>query len=60
MAAYGLGCVKTKSDLVLMPGGGRIFAFFFALSVATSLEIHGAGPIAAEGQAGGMSAADES
>jgi hypothetical protein len=45
MAAYGLGCVKTKSDLVLMPGGGRIFAFFFTLSVATSLKIHGAGAI---------------
>jgi len=24
----GLGCVKTKSDLVVMPSGGRIFAFF--------------------------------
>jgi hypothetical protein len=24
----GLACVKTKTDLVVMPSGGRIFAFF--------------------------------
>src|SRR5262249_24502469 len=28
MSARGLGRVKTKSDLVVMPSGGRIFAFF--------------------------------
>src|SRR5258708_15903362 len=27
-AALGLGCVKTKSHLVVMPSEGRIFAFF--------------------------------
>jgi hypothetical protein len=27
MSGAGLGCVKTKSDLVVMPSGGRIFAF---------------------------------
>jgi hypothetical protein len=26
--AIGPGCVKTKSDLVVMPSGGRIFVFF--------------------------------
>ena len=28
MSALGLGCVKTKSDLVVMPSGRQIFAFF--------------------------------
>jgi hypothetical protein len=28
MSAMGPGCAKTKSDLVVMPSGGRIFAFF--------------------------------
>src|SRR5258705_8543428 len=28
MTGLGLGCVKTKSDLVVMPSEGRIFAFF--------------------------------
>jgi hypothetical protein len=28
MSATGPGCVKTKSDLVVMPSEGRIFAFF--------------------------------
>ena len=28
MTALGPGCVKTKSDLVVMPSGGRIFVFF--------------------------------
>src|SRR6266699_1180677 len=28
MSPMGLGCVKTKSDLVVMPSEGRIFAFF--------------------------------
>jgi hypothetical protein len=41
MSALGLGCVKTKSDLVVMPSEGRIFAFF-ALSATTSLKILGA------------------
>jgi hypothetical protein len=27
-AGYDPGCVKTKSDLVVMASGGRIFAFF--------------------------------
>jgi hypothetical protein len=35
------GCVKTKSDLVVMASEGRILAFF-ALSVTTSLKILGA------------------
>ena len=38
---HDLGCVKTKSDLVAMPSGGRILRFF-ALSVTTSLKIPGA------------------
>jgi hypothetical protein len=37
----GPGCAKTKSDLVVMPSGGRIFAFF-ALRATTSLKIQGA------------------
>jgi hypothetical protein len=41
MSLVGLGCAKTKSDLVVMPSAGRIFAFF-ALNVITSLKIHGA------------------
>jgi len=28
MSQMGLGCVKTKSDLVVMPSGRQIFAFF--------------------------------
>src|SRR5262249_31396367 len=28
MSVTGLGCVKTKSDLVVMPSGRQIFAFF--------------------------------
>src|SRR5258708_5095697 len=28
LSASGPGCVKTKSDLVVMPSEGRIFAFF--------------------------------
>src|ERR1700731_1435237 len=28
MPALGLGCAKTKSDLVVMSSAGRIFAFF--------------------------------
>src|ERR1700732_3540994 len=28
MTAAGLGCAKTKSDLVVMSSAGRIFAFF--------------------------------
>src|SRR4029077_2079668 len=28
MPALGLGCAKTKSDLVVMPSGRQIFAFF--------------------------------
>ena len=28
MTGLGPGCVKTKSDLVVMPSGGRIFALF--------------------------------
>src|SRR5262249_26897522 len=28
MSESGLGCVKTKSDLVVMPSGRQIFAFF--------------------------------
>jgi hypothetical protein len=31
MSAPGLGRAKTKSDLVVMPSGRQIFAFFFAL-----------------------------
>src|SRR5208337_165356 len=27
-SAVGLGCAKTKSDLVLMPSGRQVFAFF--------------------------------
>ena len=37
----GLGRVKTKSNLVVAPSGGGIFAFF-ALSVTTSRKIPGA------------------
>ena len=40
-AAHDPGCVKTKSDLVVMLSEGRIFAFF-ALSATTSLKILGA------------------
>src|SRR5260221_14241876 len=40
-AAFDPGCVKTKSDLVVMPSEGRILRFF-ALSVTTSLKILGA------------------
>jgi hypothetical protein len=29
-SATGLGRVKTKTDLVIMPSGGRIFAFIFS------------------------------
>jgi hypothetical protein len=56
-------------DLVVMPSGGRIFAFF-ALRAATRLKIQGAfiprrvftqaGPVAAEGVWHDMSAARES
>jgi hypothetical protein len=28
MSELGLGCVKTKSDLVVMPSGRQIFPFF--------------------------------
>ena len=28
MSLEGLGCAKTKSDLVLMPNGRQVFAFF--------------------------------
>ncbi len=28
MSEMGLGCVKTKSDLVVTPSGGRTFTFF--------------------------------
>jgi hypothetical protein len=28
VSASGLGCVKTRTDLVILPSGGRIFAFF--------------------------------
>jgi hypothetical protein len=40
MSEMGLGRVKTKSDLVVMPSGGRISAFF-ALNVTASLKISG-------------------
>jgi hypothetical protein len=40
-AARDLGCVKTRTDLVILPSGGRILRFF-ALSVITSLKIPGA------------------
>src|SRR5260370_23734669 len=40
-AAFDPGCVKTKSDLVVMPSEGRILRFF-ALSATTSLKILGA------------------
>ena len=41
MSSAGLDCVKTKSDLLITPSEGRIFAFF-ALSVTISLKILGA------------------
>jgi hypothetical protein len=37
----GLGCAKTKSDLVVMPSGRQIFAFF-ALRMTTEPKISGA------------------
>src|SRR5215475_14194961 len=37
----GLGCVKTKSDLVVMPSGRQIFPFF-ALRITTEPKIPGA------------------
>jgi hypothetical protein len=37
----GLGCAKTKSDLVVMPSGRRIFAFF-ALRMIIGLKTPGA------------------
>src|ERR1700730_3572169 len=41
MSVEGLGCAKTKSDLVVVPSAGRTFAFF-CLNVTTSLKITGA------------------
>jgi len=41
MSPLGLGCAKTKSDLVVMPSGRRIFAFF-ALRTIVGLKIPGA------------------
>jgi hypothetical protein len=29
MSAPGLGCVKTKSDFVIVPSGRQIFSFFY-------------------------------
>jgi hypothetical protein len=40
-AAVDPGCAKTKSDLVVMPSGGRIFAFFCSAR-DHSLKIQGA------------------
>jgi hypothetical protein len=41
MSEWGLGCVKTKSDLVVMPSGRQIFPFF-ALRITTEPKIPGA------------------
>ena len=42
MSESGLGRVKTKSDLVVMPSGRQIFAFFFPLRVTIEPKIPGA------------------
>jgi hypothetical protein len=42
ISAPGLGCAKTKTELVLMPSGRRISAFFFVLRMTAELRIPGA------------------